>query len=390
MVTPYYRDTEMTFLMHFLPGTPLEENGHDSIGVQSLFAFEPSDSVGLKFGLDFEFTDGYLRQTQDGGFGAFPAGKQYDFEVGGEMLSPYIIATFQATEANQISVGVRVEDLSYDYDNLMIDGNTNENGVPCAAVCRYARPADRSDSFTNSTAQVGWIHDVDSSSQLFANLAHAFRAPQATDLYRLQENQLVSDLDSEEIDSIEFGYRAGQQDVSFEVSAYYMKKKNEIFQDSSRRNVSDGRTKHRGIELNIVAALTDDVTVSAVTSFANHTYEADTERLALAGKDMDTAPKFVGNVQVDWDINDSNSLNFEWVHMGPYYEDELNEHRYAGHDLLNLRYRYDSRDDWYVAARLLNVLDTDYAERADWTTFQQDRYWVGEPASIYFTVGSSF
>jgi len=139
-----------------------------------------------------------------------------------------------------------------------------------------------------------------------------------------------------------------------------------------------------------VAALTDDVTLSAVTSYAKHTYEADTARLALAGLDMDTAPKFVGNVLVDWDINDSNSLNFEWVHMGRYFTDELNEHSYAGHDVMNLRYRYDSPSSWYVAARVTNLFDTDYAERADWTTFQQDRYWVGEPASVYFTVGSSF
>ena len=33
-------------------------------------------------GVDLEFTDGYLRQTQAGGFGSFPAGRQYDFRCG--------------------------------------------------------------------------------------------------------------------------------------------------------------------------------------------------------------------------------------------------------------------------------------------------------------------
>ena len=43
-------------------------------------SWRPGDSVNLKFGLDLEMTDGYLKQTQEGGGGAFPAGKQYDFQ----------------------------------------------------------------------------------------------------------------------------------------------------------------------------------------------------------------------------------------------------------------------------------------------------------------------
>ncbi len=109
--------------------------------------------------------------------------------------------------------------------------------------------------------------------------------------------------------------------------------------------------------------------------------------IVLDGLDMDTAPELVGNFQLDWQITMAHSLNLEWVHMDEYFTDESNLHRYAGHDLVNLRYRYDPGADWYFAARVLNLFDTDYAERADWTGFSGDRYFVGEPASLYLTVG---
>ena len=47
----------------------------------------------------------------------------------------------------------------------MIDGNTDENGIPCPGGCLYSRPADRSDDFTNlaprASACVWSASDVD-------------------------------------------------------------------------------------------------------------------------------------------------------------------------------------------------------------------------------------
>jgi len=401
MLTPYYRNTDMTFLMHFLPGTPLEENGHHSFGLQSMYSFDSSDDVNWTIGLDMESTDGFLKQTQDGGFGSFPAGKQYDFTVEASMWSPYALMEWQSSEQDQISVALRYEFLEYDYDNRMIDGNTAEDGSSCtpsafnpAGTCRYSRPSDRSDDFDNLTAQLGWIHDFDASTQMFANYSFAFRAPQATELYRLQVNQSVADLDSEKVNSFEIGYRASRGKMSYGVAAYWMDKEDVIFQDSARNNISGGETSHRGVELDSNFALNDNLSLKVVASYARHTYEANIAplgvRVNLDGKDMDTAPRLVGNVQLNWNINPQNSLNLEWVHMDDYYTDESNLHTYEGHDLVNLRYRYDSGDKWYFAARVTNLFDEDYAERADFSPFAGDRYFVGEPVSLYVTVGSSF
>ncbi len=402
MLTPYYRDTEMTFLMHFLPGTPLEENGHESFGLQTMYSANSNGSFEWIAGVDMELTNGYLRQTQAFGFGSFPTGKQYDFEVDAQMLSPYAVFTYQSSDSDQLTLGLRYEFLEYDYNNLMVNGNTAEDGVTTctpsafnpAGTCRYSRPADRVDSFDNVTAQLGWIHDFESSQQFFTNGAFAFRAPQSTELYRLQQNQLVADLKSEEVSSFEVGYRASRERISYSLAAYYMQKDNVIFQDSSRRNVSGGATEHKGIEFDTLFSLSDQLSLNATASYARHTYESNIApngvSVVIDGNEIDTAPKLTGSAQLNWQINAKHSAVLEWIHMGSYFTNESNLNKYDGHDLLNLRYQYDTGENWHFAARVTNLLDTDYAERADWTSFVDDRYFVGEPIGLYFTIGNRF
>jgi len=401
MLTPYIRDTDMEFMMHFLPETPVEESGHSSIGLQSMYSSMLTRDMEWNVGVDLELTDGYLRQTAESGFGSFPTGKQYDFDVDAQLISPYVQFRFQPSANNQLSLGLRYELLEYDYDNKMIDGNTQADGSSCSTsafnpsgTCRYSRPSDRSDDFNNGSFQIGWIHDFDSSQQVFVNAAHAFRAPQATELYRLQVNQSVADLDSEEVDSFEVGYRASRESMSYSVVAYWMEKDNVIFQDSSRSNVSGGKTDHLGLEFNSLFNLTDSLQLNVVASYGDHTYGANIAPRGVAvsidGNDIDTAPKLTGNVQLRWAINDNNSAQLELVHMDDYYTNETNLNRYDGHDIMNMRYQYQSNNDWYFAARITNLFDTDYAERADWTSFVGDRYFIGEPASLYVTIGTSF
>ncbi|MDG2089617.1 MAG: TonB-dependent receptor [Gammaproteobacteria bacterium] len=401
MLTPYIRDTEMEFMMHFLPETPVEESGHSSIGLQTMYSSMLTRDIEWNAGIDFELTDGYLRQFAENGFGSFPTGQQYDFDVDAQLISPYAQFKFEPSANNQFSLGLRYELLEYDYDNKMIDGNTQADGSSCSAsafnpagTCRYSRPADRSDDFNNGSLQLGWIHDFDSTQQVFVNVARAFRAPQATELYRLQVNQSVADLNSEEVNSFEIGYRASRDSMSYGIVAYWMEKDNVIFQDSSRSNVSGGKTDHLGLEFNSLIDLTDSLQLNIVASYADHTYGANIAprgvTASIDGNDIDTAPNLTGNVQLRWAINENNSAQLEWVHMDEYFTNEANTNSYEGHDLVNLRYQYQSTNNWYFAARITNLFDTKYAERADWTSFGGDRYFVGEPASLYVTVGTEF
>lgn len=399
MITPYYRKTEMTFLQHFLPGLPLEENGQESWGLMSMASGTAGDRFHWLAGLDVETTEGYLRETQSSlavGTAAVvatvPVGKHYDYTVDAQLTSPYTQLKYDLTDADQLSLGLRYEHLEYDYDNLMLTGRTRDNGVACTnGGCRFNRPADRSDEYDNHSLQLGWIHDLGSSTQVYFNAAEAFRAPDTNEIYRLQGTQSVADLDPEEAKSFEVGYRGSFDALSYAVAVYHMKKENVIIQDSNRINISGAKTKHRGIEINGAYPITDALTLTVAATYARHTYEGNVNpgAVKLAGLDIDTAPRVSGSTQLRWDISERRNLELEWVHMGSYFTDEANTNKYPGHDLVNLRYQADFGDNWYYGMRVTNVFDTDYAERAD-IAFGAERYFVGEPISAYFTVGQRF
>ena len=85
-----------------------------------------------------------------------PAGKHYDYTVDSTLLAPYLQWEKPLAERLTLTAGLRIEWLQYDYDNRMLDGNTDETGAPCPGTgCLYTRPADRSDRFTNWGPRLG-------------------------------------------------------------------------------------------------------------------------------------------------------------------------------------------------------------------------------------------
>jgi outer membrane receptor protein involved in Fe transport len=58
--------------------------------------------------------------------------------------------------------------------------------------------------------------------------------------------------------------------------------------------------------------------------------------------------------------------------------------------LWHLRLQQQLNEHWQLGLRLLNVADTDYAERADYSGFDGDRYFVGEPRSLYVDISAQF
>ena len=219
-VRPFLRHSDMRFLQHFLPGQPLEENGHISSGVLASATFS-AERYSTIVGVDIEWSDLFLKQTQDGPTQGSdflvetrPEGKHYDYDVTSYAVAPYIQTEFQVNEKLTLNAGLRAEHLRYDYNNRMLNGNTRDDGTVCGfGGCLYSRPADRTDSFTNLAPKFALNFLLDAQTSLYANLSRGFRAPQATELYRLQSGQQVADLDSERLDSFEIGVRTQQKQL---------------------------------------------------------------------------------------------------------------------------------------------------------------------------------
>ena len=387
-IKPFLRRVDMAFLQHFLPGQSVEENGHDSIGLNII---RHSDSW-WQLGLETEYTDGFLKETQEAAtqgspflVATIPVGKHYDYEVQALMAGAFLAVESALTDRLSILGSLRYQYTRYDYNNRMPDGRTRDDGTSCGfGGCRFSRPADREDSFSNWSPRLGFRYDLSPQHQLYGSVSQGFRAPQTTELYRLQNGQSVADIDPVELDALELGFRGSSERLTYAISFFAMNKENFIFRDTRRQNVDNGETSHLGIELDLTLSLTNSLSARAAFTYARHRYENDPALSAtpLSGNTVDTAPETLGSASLTWQPTTRHRLELEWVHIGDYYEDPRNLHRYEGHDLLHLRGHWQLSETTRLFYRVMNLTDKAYAERADYA-FGNDRYFVGTPRSVY-------
>lgn len=391
------RTSRMEFLQHFLPGQPLEQNGQDSLGLLLSRSLAFDDGSQLVLGLDAELASGSLLQVQDGpttgvppaAAAIRPAGRHYDYVVDSRLLAPYAQFEWAAGERLSVSAGLRYEWLRYDYDNRMLDGNTDELGVSCPGGCLYTRPADRQDSFGNLGPRLGINWRVSDDTALWAAASRGFRPPEAAELYRLQRGQQVADLDSEHIDGMEAGVRHLDAALTLELVAFWMRKQDVILRDALGFNVSGGSTRHRGLEYLLAWDLDGHWSLAASGTWARHTYDfsggLEQGEQVARGDDVDTAPRQLHTLRAGYRRGWLDA-ELEWMIVGPYWANAANTARYPGHDLLNLRIGLAASGRAELSLRITNLAGADYADRADYA-FGDYRYFPGRGRAAFLEIG---
>lgn len=380
-VTPFVRSTATDFLLHFVPSQALEENGHWSVGVQAAAYWDASSALTLIAGLDAEYTDGFLRETQSlPSFGTFPQGVHFDFDVAARSVSGFAQASAALAPRLTLRLAARADYTQYRYDNQTSEG----------AFGRFLRPPDRRDDFLTLSPKVNLLYET-SGGAVYASYARGARPPQVQDLYRLQTLQTADPARAELIDAAEFGWRRQWGDYLYtDVALYWMDKRNFFFRDADGFNVNDGRTRHQGVEMETSLVLPLSLTFSANAAFARHTYRFDRPVASTAqrveaiqfGDDVDSAPRILAGARLFYaPDHGALSAEAEWVHVGRYFADAANTLVYPGHDLLHLRVSRKLAGPLSVRVNIRNVLNAFYAERAD-IGFSEERYFPGEPRVV--------
>ena len=389
-IKPYARRSQMQFLQHFLPGQPLEENEQSSLGVIIDHASD-NGTTQLNLGGQIELMSGQLREFQDQATtgSAFlvatrPAGLHYDYDVSSTLFAGFYNLEHSLSGRTRLVHSLRAEILSYDYTNNHLVGNTKDDGTACGfGGCLYTRPASRKDDFTNLGARFGVERDTQMG-LVYATVSSGFRPPQVTELYRLRGGQTIADLDSERLSALEVGMRNNM----LAIAAFAENTRNFLFRDSEAYNVSDGRTRSRGIEVSFNHT-SGAHTFALAGTYARHKYAFDR---ALAGRetisngnDMDSAPRWFG--QASWGAQLAPTLDheFELISVGSYYVNAANTAKYDGHTVLNWRAQWQPRPELQWSLRVMNVLDEEYADRADFA-FGSYRYFPAMPRQIYLGV----
>jgi len=397
-----YRRSRMDFLQHFLVGKPLEHNAQTSYMVSGSYAQPLGEKLRARFAFDAETAQSELTEFQpgpatDGAPAANairPAGFHYNYTVDSSTLGASIGLEYHLLENLSLAAALRFDRTDYDYDNRMIDGNTRDDGAPCgAAGCLYARPADRSDDFDNLAPRVTLSWAPLPAHLLYVSASSGFRPPEMTEVYRLQRQQTVADLDSERLDAAELGWKYLGRGLAVTAALYDMKKSHVILRDSNGFNVSNGSTSHRGFEYEAHWKANEWLQLYAAGTYARHEYtfsrSIEGGETIVDGNDVDTAPRHMHNAGVEARVGEQWHVALDGSYVGSYFLDAANTATYPGHKVANARVgwagNWNRDEDLRVTLRIDNLFDKAYADRADFA-FGNYRYFPAQGRAVFLSV----
>jgi len=89
----------------------------------------------------------------------------------------------------------------------------------------------------------------------------------------------------------------------------------------------------------------------------------------------------LGNVALNYSA-DNKRIFLRWTHVGEYFTNPGNTNIYPGHDVFTLGGAWDVTGALKLSLRVDNLLDTRYADRADFA-FGNERFFPGRPRTAF-------
>ena len=405
-VIPYWRYRSNDYNAVWSANMAKVDSSVNSLGLLAMVGFAHQDGSETTLGLDVEHSKGKQYSFQEvtvttTGWGAdtFLAGTEYYDDTTTYLgVSPYLQHRRQLITDLDLTLGVRFDSASYDFDNHLDVVGDIGHGVQSIA--------DRKDDFSHLSPKASLNYHLNDISSVYARYANSFRLPTAGSLYHLKindSNELISAVDPEISDTYELGYKANFEQVTLDVALYQMDVDDAIvnaWDDSGiRYKTNAGSAKHKGVEVAVDWQIDPQASLSVSYSVSDHQYGryiVDQGRVGndgqswaadFSGHDMQLAPEYIANVRFRYAPTWLNGLNtmFEVQSIGDYWMDDANTERYQGYTVANFKLNYQISKQLGIHARLVNVADKFYAQQVD-IAYGRQRYAPGAPRHIYFGV----
>ena len=398
-ITPYLRSNSTELLANWsLSFDPLiSEVTNDSVGLLLKYRrdLDPYRSR-IIVGADIDYSPGRHEEqsidpVREGRvYTDYTVGNTiYDYDVAFQALSPYVHGEISPTDQLRISTGLRYDLIGYDYDNNL---TALDSGL-------HRRPESTKVQYNHLSPKLGATYAFSDQWSSFVSYRHAFRAPSETQLFRSGSAEDTVNLEPVKVDSYELGMRGESHDgrLNYEFAVYHMTKTDDIvrFDDGPTRIfVNAGETLHRGFEAGFGAEMLDRMRLDIAYSNARHTYEqwSPTPEVDYSGNEIVYAPRETINTRLTYqpDLFRGGRVELEWQHLGSYWMDNANTHRYGGYSLFNLRGDFNLNKQFNVYARVMNLTDKRYATRASYNSFRGEEYAPGMPRTVYIGMSYGF
>mgnify|MGYP000166547580 CR=1 FL=1 len=380
----YIRQNRNRYNATWESNAPSNDSNENSVGL--LFKADMSfDRTHIISGIDVEYTQSEREYTQEfdfvpSGFGSsVSAGKIYDYDVDYTAFAPYTRVEYAVTEKLTLGAGLRYDINQYNYTNNLADGQY--------AASSYARASSDNDpTFNHLSPKADLSYQLTEKEVIYARYANGFRIPQATRLYSLSTDNIDFKLDEEITNTFEIGYKVKTERHTFEAAVYYLTIEDTIVRRENsfgdRFYVNGDETEHKGIELSLASKITDEWQTKVAYSFSKHQFKNDT---VYGDNDQAEAPENIANVRLIYTPERLTGFTgmLEWEHIGSYWLEDTNDKgRYSGHDVANLKLRYQASNELAVFARVMNITDRLYAESASYS-YGNANYTPAAPRQVF-------
>ncbi|GAA4766200.1 MULTISPECIES: TonB-dependent receptor [Flavobacterium] len=244
-----------------------------------------------------------------------------------------------------VTVGGRFDQMNIDYNNTLANSSGKKD-------------------FGQFTFKAGTNYNPFKTAGFYANYAQGFAPPGVTSIFRLKPGtggttgvpaEFYYNLKEATFNNYEVGGWLSFFDRkwNFEYALYYMDGENELLNirqpDNSFDYRSAGKTRHKGVEFAVNYKPSQQFNLRVGGTAAQHTFidfeiseKASDPVKNLNGKEMPSAPKWVGNSEVSyypkWLPNFR--IAAEWQYVSSWYQDQVNMVKYEGYNVFNGRVAY--------------------------------------------------
>lgn len=424
-LTPYFRHNLMDLNGSYnfstaATGDPrIEKTNVNSLGFLLKWRkdFAGATKPRLIAGLDYDYSPG--KRTEDAlnftgctvagtatssqKFNCYALGPRiYDYDVTYQSASPYLHFEFSPMEALRLTTAIRYDTMNYKATNNLPTGDL------VFGTKHYWQNANASVSFSRASPKLGANLALTANTHVYASYNQGFRAPSEGNLFRAGQDSTLAlgqtkandalKLKPIEAEQYELGVRGEAAGWSFDVTAYSLRKDNDILSQRDAANLTtvstnNGSTRHDGVELALGKAFGSQWRLDLAYSHARHVYEKwITNQFTGAnnnGKEIESAPRDLGNIRLTWTPSDTTTTQLEWVKTGSYWLDAANTGKYGGHQLWNLRASHRLSKGLSLAGRIMNLADRRYADSAAGTGAAPSLS-PGLPRTVYATLEASW
>lgn len=411
-VTPYARYDNLGlmpfFSLTFDPVAYNTRNGSAGFLSRVRHDFKPMRTR-IVLGADFDWSPGdfysdsaKLVTTGTGAnrvYASFTKGRRvYDYDVTFRAFSPYLHSEFSPVSRLRVDLGLRYDAINYDY----------KTALPVLTTGAHRVPASTERSYYRLSPKAGATLELNQAINVYGSYRAGFRAPSQGQLFTQNSATNSVDLRPVTVSSYELGLRGllGRR-VVYGLVGYDMTISNDILTfvtpQNTRIAVNAGKTRHRGIESSVGAALRSNLRLDLAYSISSQKYvtwdplaaRAGVSAISYGGKFIEGAPRDLANGVLTWSprLVKGGRLAVEWSHAGTYWLDPANtvsvvngqpiKRQYPGHELFTVHANAFLRPDIELFARAVNVFDRIAAEVVTYDAFNSEQYTPGNPRMIY-------